>query len=192
MFEREIIDSLKSGGVGIIPTDTLYGVVASVWNSVSIERVYTARSRDTNKACIILIAGIDDLEKFSISLTDTEKSWLENVWPGQVSVMLPFHDEKFRYLSRGTGYLVFRVPADGPLRDFVRATGPLIAPSANPEGDVPAETIEEARKYFGDRVDFYVDGGTLQSKPSTIVKLENDFVTIVRSGVVEIKEESIL
>lgn len=190
-FKEEIIQSLKSGGVGVIPTDTLYGVVASVWERDAIERVYALRKRDLDKPCIVLIADIAELEKFSVTLSSKQMKWLETVWPGKVSVLLPCPDTALQYLTRGTGSLAFRIPDDEALRALLRETGPLIAPSANPQGENPAETIDEARRYFGDAVDFFVDGGTLQSKPSTIVKLENERVTIIRSGAIECKEGGI-
>lgn len=191
MLERNVIDALKRGDVGIIPTDTLYGIVAGVWKRESVERVYAIRSRDKNKACIILVADIDTLEQFSIALTSKEKSWLEGIWPGKVSVILPSPDETFSYLTRGTGHLAFRIPNDESLRALLREAGPLIAPSANPQGETPAETIAEAKRYFGDQVDFYIDGGTLQGEPSTIVQLENNRVTIVRLGAVRIEETTL-
>ncbi len=191
IFGEDIVRLLQSGGVGIIPTDTLYGMVTSVWKPQSIERGYALRNRDFGKACIVLIADISDLDDFSIMISEKERVWLDRIWPGKVSVMLPCVDEQFRYLSRGTDHLVFRIPDDEVLRVFLRETGPLIAPSANPQGEKPAESIEEATKYFGDAVDFFVDGGILRSKPSTIVRLENDYATVVRSGVIEIKEGKI-
>lgn len=188
MFERNVIDALKREDVGIIPTDTLYGIVASAWSASAIERVYAVRKRDDKKPCIILLSDISELENFSIKLSPKERAWLEGIWPGKVSVILPCPDESLSYLTRGTRHLAFRIPDDEPLRVFLRETGPLIAPSANPQGEKPAETIAEAKKYFRSDVDWYLDGGSLQSKPSTIVKLENDCVTVIRSGAVEMNE----
>ncbi|MEK7077097.1 MAG: Sua5/YciO/YrdC/YwlC family protein, partial [Patescibacteria group bacterium] len=51
--------------------------------------------------------------------------------------------------------------------------GPLVAPSANIEGKPPAWTIKEAKKYFGDKADFYVDGGTIKKSPSMLIKIED-------------------
>jgi L-threonylcarbamoyladenylate synthase len=103
-------------------------------------------------------------------------------------VILPCLDEKFSYLTRGTGNLAFRIPDDDALRVFLCEAGPLIAPSANPQGETPAETISEAKRYFGNSIDFYIDGGTLRGEPSTIVRLENDRVTLIRPGAVPIEE----
>ena len=90
--------------------------------------------------------------------------------PGKTSIILPCPDEKFHYLHRGSNFLAFRLPADAPLRQFIYRTGPLVAPSANLEGLPPATTIEEAQNYFGDKVDFYIDGGKMEGSPSKLIK----------------------
>ncbi len=87
------------------------------------------------------------------------------LWPGPVSVVL--------------GPTAFRLPAPAWLRDLLRLTGPLAAPSANPNGQPPAATIEEARRYFGDQISLYVQGGRLTGKASTLVQLEPDGATTI-------------
>ena len=100
-----------------------------------------------------------------------------------MSVIFPNIPDRFSYLHRGMGTLAFRIPDVSELRDMLRVSGPIIAPSANPEGMKPAETAEEAQSYFGDRADFFVDGGKLSGLPSTVVRLEDDRFTVVRQGV---------
>jgi len=167
MKEAEL---LKQGKIGVMPTDTLYGLVASAVNEEAIRRVYTIKKRAPEKRCIILIASLDDLERFNVSLTEQQKKVLAHVWPGPVSVVI-------------SGGHAFRLPADERLVSFLKESGPVIAPSANPEGLPPAETIEEARKYFGDTVDFYIDSGRFPDLPSTLVALdEHGAVTVLRQG----------
>ena len=62
--------------------------------------------------------------------------------------------------------------------DLLKETGPLVAPSANPEGEIPAKNIEEARKYFGNKVDFYIDEGKIISEPSTLVRIDEDEIKV--------------
>ena len=57
---------------------------------------------------------------------------------------------------------------------MIKETGPLVAPSANTEGMPPAKNIFQAREYFGETVDFYKNGGSVISEPSTIVKINQD------------------
>ncbi len=78
------------------------------------------------------------------------------------------------------------MPDSAELRDLLLQTGPLMAPSANKEGEPTATTVEEARRAFGDRVDLYVDVGVLDSLPSTLVKFENNKPIVLRHGAIKI------
>lgn len=185
---KNAAQKIASGGIGVIPTDTLYGVVASALSKETVERVYAVRGRPPEKPCIILLPDIDSLAQFDIVPTDIERTFLEKYWPGAVSVVLPCPLEKWAYLHRGTETLAFRVPGDEVLRAWLRETGPIIAPSANPEGKPPARTREEAEKYFADTIDFCIDGGALEGAPSTLVSLREGKISVLREGVVVIGE----
>lgn len=180
--KKKIIDLLKGGEVGVLPTDTLYGLVGSAMCKKAVEKIYELKKRDTSKPLIILIADLSDLKKFNINLTSQAKKFLESVWPGMVSVILPCPHKKFHYLHRGEMALAFRMPDYKELLGLLKASSPLVAPSANLEGDPPAETIKKAKKYFGNRASFYIDGGRLASEPSTLVKITGDKVEILRAG----------
>jgi L-threonylcarbamoyladenylate synthase len=86
-------------------------------------------------------------------------------------VILECSNRKLEYLHRGTKTLAFRLPKDGKIRKFLGKTGPLVAPSANPEGKKPARNVREAQGYFGSAVDFYLDGGLVKAEPSTLIEI---------------------
>ncbi len=172
--DEKLIQTLKDGGVVIMPTDTVYGFVSMAGNPTAVSRVYTIRKRSTEKPCIILISDMNDVEKFGVSLGEAERETIRKYWPGPVSISIPCLEEKLAYLHRGTNSLAFRVPLLPGLQSLLREVGPIIAPSANPEGMPGAKNIEEARQYFGDLVDMYVDGGTIVSAPSKIIKVGKD------------------
>ena len=175
----EITKSILQGKIGVIPTDTIYGIVGSALQPETVEKIYRLRKRALDKPFIILISSLNDLNHFNIQLTQKQKDFLKRYWPNPLSVVLPVNDEKFKYLHRGTNSLAFRMPKDEKLTDLLRNTGPLVAPSANFEGDKPSETIEETKKYFGDEIDFYVDSGKIKSMPSTLISLNKDGTFIV-------------
>lgn len=179
---KTIVSVLKDGGVGIIPTDTLYGVVGQALSKKAVERIYEAKGRDHSKPLIILISKIADLEHFAVpkSIIKKHTTFLSGVWPGPVSVILPCKIKKLEYLHRGTKSLAFRMPNDKYLLALLAKTGPLVAPSANPQGMPPAETIAEAKKYFKNTVDFYVPGGRKKGKPSTIISLVTESPVVLR------------
>lgn len=178
---------LDSDKIFVIPTDTIYGIVGSALNAQVVEKIYKLRKRTSSKPMIVLISSVEDLKKFNIELTHAQKDILKKIWPNPVSIILSVGDPKFEYLHRGKKNLAFRMPKDERLLDVLKASGPLVAPSANFEGEKPANTIDEARKYFGDNVE-YIDGGTLVSKPSTLIKFEGDDIKILREGLMT-KEE---
>ena len=173
-------------GVGILPTDTLYGIVGLALSKKAVERIYRLRKRNPKKPLIILISSLKDLGLFNIKADVRTKKLLNKFWPGEVSVILPCSLKKFAYLHRGTKTLAFRLPKKKSLIGLLKRTGPLVVPSANWEGYPPAKTIKEAKKYFGDKADFYVDAGKLDSLPSTLIKIENGRVILIRKGAVKI------
>jgi len=130
----------------------------------------------------MLIGAVEDLKKFGIRVTPRQGRFLNKVWPGPVSVLFKV-SSRFRYLHRGTNEIAFRLPKPIWLRKMLLTTGPLIAPSANYEGKEPAETIQEAQKYFGYEVDFYMDKRRLRGKPSTLVGFRRNHVIILREGI---------
>lgn len=162
------INTLKQGGIGVLKTDTLYGVVASVLSREAVERVYQLRQRHPRKACIVLLADASHLPSAPPLYAE---QLIAHSWPGPVSIVLPVSEVIPEWLHRGEGSLAFRVPGDAALRELLKQTGPLIAPSANLEGQPPAATVAEAHAYFGDGVDFYIDTGPAEaSQPSRLLR----------------------
>ena len=180
MYDETAIEFLAEGGMGVLPTDTLYGLVTTALDPDAVERVYKIKQRDGNKPLIVLISDLEQVEQFGIVLDDALIEQLHSYWPGKYSIVLPTVDDQYEYLSCGTDTIAFRLPDNDELRELIRAVGPLVAPSANPEGYPPATTVDEAQKYFGSDVDFYVDGGTLDGKASTLLRIENGEVEVIR------------
>ena len=177
---------LKAGGVAVIPTDTIYGIVGSALNKETVQKIYTLRKRQPSKPFIILISSLEDLKLFNVTLTSDLQALLSTLWPNKVSVILPCENKQFEYLHRGTNSLAFRLPDKKDLIELLKKTGPLVAPSANPEGEKEAKTVSEAKDYFGDSVYRYSDAGTLQSLPSTLVKITNGKLEVLRQGAVDL------
>jgi L-threonylcarbamoyladenylate synthase len=200
---------LKEGAIGVIPTDTIYGICTSAFNKKSVEKVYRLRRRNPSKPCIILISSFDDLKKFNVKLNSWQRKILEKLWPGKISVVLSpqinadttlinadnknYKSNRYQrssvlnrrssveYLHRGTNSLSFRLPKDKLILNILKISGPIIAPSANWEGYKPAKNIREAKRYFGNKV-FYLDRGNLISKPSTLIDLRKKNIKILRKG----------
>lgn len=183
MFDEVANVLQKTGVVGVIPTDTVYGVVARAIDKAAVERLYRLKHRE-RKPGTVIAATVNQLVELGIKRRYLRA--VEQFWPGAVSVEIP-HD--LEYLHQTTGRQAFRIPNDKRLIELLMATGPLLTSSANQPGQPTANTVNEAKQYFGDQVDFYVDGGNLSGRQaSTIVSIVDDAIEVIRQGAVRIDE----
>lgn len=185
------MDNLKSfhlepGQIAVIPTDTVYGLVALAHDAAAVERLYKLKDRE-NKPGTLLAANIDQLVE--LGLKRRYLTAVEQYWPGPISIVIPCSDPGLKYLHQGKMSLAVRIPADISLTAALKRNGPLLSSSANHPGESPAHNIEQAKLYFGDKVEIYVDGGDLEHRePSTIIRIVDDAVEVLRQGAVKISE----
>jgi len=178
----ELVEKIKSGQVGVMPTDTIYGLVGSALSPAVVEKIYELKSRPADMPFIILISDWGDLKKLGIVTSDKDKETLEKNWPGPISFILPCPDESFTYLHREKKSLAVRWPNNEELDKLIKETGPLIATSANLSGRPAVTMITEAKGIFGDKIDFYIDGGVMAGTPSTLAKIDDGQVETLRQG----------
>ena len=186
---KNLVKILENNGVVVMPTDTIYGIAGKAEDESVVSRIYAIRKRNPDKPCIILIGDIVELEKFSVVLSEAQREKLKEHWPisaiadighnRAVSIVLDCNNDRFSYLHRGTNTLAFRAPTSQGLRDLLMKVGPLIAPSANTEALPPSQNIAEAKKYFGNAIDLYVDGGSIAGKASKVIKLHKDGSVVI-------------
>lgn len=169
----QAVPAIIRGDLAVIPTDTIYGIVAQATNPSAVQKIYDVKQRNPSKPFIILISSLGDLAQFGITPDETIAKLLNTYWPGPVSIILDCPNPKFEYLHRGTDALAFRLPRNEFIIQLIKATGPLVAPSANPEGLPPAANINEAKAYFGDKIACYV-AGDVNTNPSKIIRITSD------------------
>jgi L-threonylcarbamoyladenylate synthase len=171
------------GCVGVIATDTVYGLAARAADPQAVSRLYQLKKRE-QKPGTLIAASIEQLEQLGL-----KRRYLRAVsqfWPAAVSVIIPCGPEQ-TYLHQGKSSLAVRIPDVPELRRLLEETGPLLTSSANQPGEPTAVTIDQAKKYFGDQVDFYSDGGDLSGhQPSTIIRIIDDEIEVIRLGAVKI------
>lgn len=177
---------LKPAAVGVIPTDTVYGIVARAADQAAVERLYAIKRREAKPGTLIAVS-LEQLE--ALGLKHRYLKAVEQFWPGAVSVVIPAADPALAYLHRGKMSLAVRIPDDAELSKLLEQTGPLLTSSANQPGEPPAVNLEQAKAYFGDQMDFYADGGDLsRQRPSTIIRIIDDAIEILRPGAVNIDD----
>ncbi len=176
--DSRLLDALSSGQLAVLRTDTLYGIVACASIQRAVENIFTLKGRSPDKPLIVLVASIDDIPNLSSNAKHTYER-LNTLQP--TSIIVPSTHEPV-WLTRGHGSVAYRVPHRRDLRELLAHSGPLVAPSANPQGLEPARTIDHAISYFADAISVYVDAGEVpeDTPPSTIIQLEGTAIKKLR------------
>jgi L-threonylcarbamoyladenylate synthase len=173
----------QPGSVGIMPTDTIYGLVARALDREAVTKLYKLKGRQDKPGTFIAMS-IDQLVE--LGLKRRYLTAVQEFWPGALSVVVPSGHE-LEYLHLGTNSLAVRLPDNDDLIDLLKITGPLLTSSANLPGQPPAKNIAEAKKYFPNQVDFFIDGGDIgEQQPSTIVRVVDDAIEVLRQGAVRV------
>lgn len=176
----EATQALQNNKVGVLPTDTVYGLVAQAHSQAAVERLYRLKNRE-RKPGTLIAASVDQLQELGAPADLLHQ--LSAYWPGPLSAVLPINDQ-YAYLHQGIGTVAMRVVNDEAIRQLLQQTGPLMTSSANHPGAPGATNMTEAWDYFQERVDFYVDGGDLTGRPpSTVVKFDpQGNLSVLRQG----------
>ncbi|MEJ0072893.1 MAG: L-threonylcarbamoyladenylate synthase [Candidatus Saccharibacteria bacterium] len=185
LHDPELIALLKQGAVGVVPTDTVYGLVCRADMESAVSRLYALKHRE-QKPGTVIAGRLQQL--IDLGLRARYLKAVEHYWPNPLSVVIPC-GEDLAYLHQGRHSLAVRIPADDSIRAFLSQTGVLLTSSANLPGEPIAENLAEAQAYFGDGVDFYVDGGTVVDRPpSTVIRIIDDAIEVLREGAIHIDE----
>lgn len=171
------------GDIGLLPSDTIYGLSCIALNRASVEKIHKVKRRDKTKPFVILISRIEQLNDLGIITTDAAPAL--RYWPGKLTLICEASKAP-DWLQMRTGTLAVRQPNYPKLRELIDKAGPIISTSANTAGGQPAASVEQARGYFRDKLDFYVDAGILIGEPSTIVKSSFKGLEVIRPGAIKI------
>ncbi len=175
---------LARGEVIVFPTETLYGLGADALNSRAVDKVFQFKGRDAKNPIPVLAADLGMLEMLVAAVPAAAKKLIDSFWPGPLTLVLPARSEIPKPLVNKTGGVGVRISSHPITTKLVGRFGrPLTATSANPSGQEPARTLEEARRYFSGAIEIFIDGGRLESKTgSTVIELLNHKSRIIREG----------
>ena len=181
------VAALKRGDVISFPTETLYGLGADALNLAAVEKVFQLKGRGFTNPIPILVAHRDMLLSLVTSVPPLAEQLISRFWPGPLTIILPARRDIPSPLVSLSGGIGVRISSQPLATELVKAFGsPLTATSANPSGQLPARTVEEAQKYFVRQIDIFIDGGKLTSKTgSTVAEINGDMIKIIRAGEID-------
>jgi L-threonylcarbamoyladenylate synthase len=173
---KRAAEVLANGSLVIIPTDTVYGIAADPRAPGAVEHLFDAKGRDHDKPIPMLAACVEDVEKAGVVLSDVERRLAAKFWPGPLTLVL----------DTGLQAEGFRVPDFELTLMLLREVGGVLrVTSANLSGKPPALTVLDAVAAVGGFVELALDAGLSPGgTPSTVAKVEDGAVRILREGVV--------
>lgn len=176
----EIEQLLRSGGVVLLPTDTIYGLHALATDQHAADRVAEIKGRADTKPFVVLGSSIAALQEIGIDIRPDLLNALQELWPGPLTAILPLG--RPIPASRGAATLAVRIPALDWLRELVSRTGPLLSTSANRSGEPPVDSPAALAQELQKMLDGIADGGVSRGEPSTIVDFTGDEPRLIREG----------
>ncbi|HYI14161.1 MAG TPA: L-threonylcarbamoyladenylate synthase, partial [Thermomicrobiales bacterium] len=181
------VDVLRRGGVVAIPTDTVYGLAASLDHPLAVERLFSIKGRSGTKAIPVLISDIGAFERLTTELPPAARRLAEAYWPGALTIVVSASDAVPESVRRDGSTVGIRMPDNADALAIIAAAGGALAvTSANRSGGAEARSADEVRIKLGNRVDFIVDGGpTRDTSPSTVVDATGAQIRALRHGAVE-------
>lgn len=177
-------DTLRSGGLVVHPTDTVYGLAADPFQEAAVERAFAAKARPRQLVLSMAVPELADIFRYGVKTPLAEAFCAKNL-PGPFTVVLRATAEAPRALVSQKGSIGLRVPNHPIPRLLAKACGPITSTSANRHGRPSPVTCEEAREQLGDAVDLYLDAGpTPLGQESTVVDLSGRKANILRQGAI--------
>ncbi|MBP9128312.1 MAG: threonylcarbamoyl-AMP synthase [Elusimicrobia bacterium] len=186
---EQTVSALAGGGVAVFPTDTVYGIAASVFRPLAIRRVYRLKGRSYKKPFPFLVANVEQALALVEPPSKKLRHLLDKYWPGPLTVV--FNTSALgRWTTGGKDTLALRIPAHPVTQAILKEMGqPLAVTSANRSGQREAVTGKEAEGLFDKKVDVLVDAGPCPGGvPSTVINVASTHWTLVREGAIKKKE----
>ena len=187
---EQAVKEIQSGGVVMIPTDTLYGLAVDPRNRNAIERLFMVKGRTAANAVAMICADLEQVEREFGLLSDLAKELSRLFWPGPLTMVIDGNNLMKKNGVSLDGSVGVRVPSHPVARALANAVGhPITATSANRSGERAPQAVTEASKTILESVGLILDAGELiGGLPSTIVDVRTKPVRLVRVGAIPWKD----
>jgi L-threonylcarbamoyladenylate synthase len=184
-----VVAALGQGAVVVLPTDTVYGLVAVASDEAATARLFAVKQRSAGVPLAVLCASTAQaLALAAPGEPEAVAAVAERWWPGPLTLVLPRRPGVALHLGEPATTIGLRVPDHGLVRSVAERVGPLAATSANRHGDPVVTTAADARAVFHDEVALIVDGGELLERSSTVVDATTLPWRVLREGPVSAED----
>ena len=184
---QELAKILKNDGVICVPTDTVYGLCASMNSIIGHEKLMKIKNRPENKLFPIMCADKKQIEKIAI-VDEIAEKLIQAFMPGPITLILKKKNENTKHGNNDAKTIAVRMATSKALKDLILKVGcPIFMSSANQSGEQTCSTIEEIEKTFPS-LDGILEGIVSFGKASTIVDCTSKEIKILRLGPITLEE----
>lgn len=186
---QKAAESLQNNGVGIFPTDTVYGIGCKLDDEKALQKLFKIRNRPEEKAVLAVVDSVEMAEKYVIISEEVKTKLIQKYWPGGLTIVLPCKTDTVPSLARGGGMTLGIRQTNHPvLLELLKKVGvPIVAPSANFAGKPTPKSFADVDKNLLSLVDFAIDGICGGNMASTVIDCTVNPWKILREGAVEVK-----
>lgn len=185
---NEIKEVLDNDGLIIFPTDTVYGIACNSFSDAAIKKLFLAKNRSFDKPIGVLTNSIEKIYMIAKNINDLERELVDKYFPGNLTIIFDKKDNVSNLLTANKDTIGIRIPDNEvALNILEKYPYPLATTSVNIAGKKEGTEINDFLEEFKDKVDIIIDGGKTNEIPSTIVRVENNKINILREGSLKIK-----
>ena len=191
-FKKTQIDEcaklLNEGEILAFPTETVFGIAVKSTSRENYDKLVQVKKRPPDKPFTLMCSSVDQF-KDMVEIDETTQKIIDKFIPGPITLILKVKENIPSYIDLGTGFVGVRIPDDKFVVDLINKVGaPLLVPSANKSGDAPAMDSSTAYEYFKNDNVFIVEGVCKDSIPSTVLKIYQKNVIVLREGPITLKD----
>jgi tRNA threonylcarbamoyl adenosine modification protein (Sua5/YciO/YrdC/YwlC family) len=186
---KEAIARLRRGLVVAVPTDTVYGLAATLEQPEAIATLFRLKQRPTSVALPVLVGERAAIDALGVTWPANAARLSNRFWPGALTIVVTVDPQRARSVG-GIGSIGFRIPRDEGLLRVLAECGPLAVSSANEHGEPPCQSVEQVLATLGanELLSAVLDGGVRRGEVSTVVEIAEDSWRILRQGSISAEE----
>lgn len=176
--------ALKSGDVVGIPTETVYGLAASIESEEGLKKIFATKERPFFDPLIIHVSSFKQAQSLTRNWSPLADYLGRKFWPGPLTLILPKAEHVNSLITSGLDTVGVRMPAHDLALDLIKRLGtPVAAPSANKFSKTSPSRAEHVRQAFPDVLT--LDGGPCEvGVESTVIRVSDELIEVLRPGAV--------
>ena len=179
----KIVSVVDSGGLVITPTDTVYGIMGDSLDESVIRKVYSVKRRSFSEPLILLMSDVEMIKNYTSDISDVEWDLINHFLPGLVTIILKKNDLVSPLITSNSDYVGIRIPDNSELVEIIKKLGrPVISTSANISDRDVITRVDMISDELLSGIDYVYDGGEINSLSSTIIRVVDGKLVILRRG----------